>query len=160
MRKARQIEACKLMVSASNCSSSYTKALLAATPDEERVRPEKRGIPAVVTSADLALMERELQGIQKNLKTVEGLYGQDMLDLVIAARYVSRLLDVVEKCPAVVGVAIEEGSWAYSCPGVAAWRISRPDRRVGYAIDAYTPPVGGPRRRSAIVLRFCTMPAR
>jgi hypothetical protein len=29
-----------------------------------------------------------------------------------------------------------------------------------YAIDAHTRPVGGPSRRSAIVLRFCTMAAR
>ena len=46
-------------------------------------------------------------------------------------------------------------------------RASEPDRRTprptckaSYAIDAHTPPVGGPSRRSDIVLRFCTIAAR
>lgn len=46
----------------------------------------------MVTSADLALMERELKSAQKELKATEAAYGMDMLDLVTATRYVSRLL--------------------------------------------------------------------
>ena len=93
MKGARQVEACELMVAASNYSSSYAKALLAATKDKDRVRPAKPLCPAVVTLADLSLMERELKQVQQNLKEIEASYGRDMLDLVIAARYVSRLLD-------------------------------------------------------------------
>src|SRR4029077_3258319 len=39
------------------------------------------------------------------------------------------LTDAVEKCPAIVGFAIEEGFCGYSWPGVAAlgWRTPRPD---------------------------------
>lgn len=93
MRDARQIEACKLMVSTSNYSCSYAKALLAATGDEGRIGPARRGVPAVVTAADLALMEREMKDVQRSLRTTEASYGRDMLDLVIAARYVAQLLD-------------------------------------------------------------------
>lgn len=92
MKEPRQIEACELMISASNYSSSYAKALLVATADEARVRPVHRAVPAVVTAADLALMERELNEVQQKAVTIEATYGRDMLDLVIAARYVSRLL--------------------------------------------------------------------
>jgi hypothetical protein len=92
MKATRQIEACELMGAASNYSSSYAKALLAATKDEDRAKPARPVCPAVVTLADLSLMERELKQVQQNLKEVEASYGRDMLDLVIAARYVSRLL--------------------------------------------------------------------
>jgi ParB-like chromosome segregation protein Spo0J len=92
MKPVRQAEACQLMVSASNYSSAYAKALLAATKDAERVKPARPAQPTVVTSADLALMERELKDVQKSMKAVEASYGRDMLDLVIAARYVTRLL--------------------------------------------------------------------
>jgi hypothetical protein len=56
LKTPRQIEACELMVAGSKYSSSYAKALLAATKDEDRVKPAKP------------------------------LYGRDMLDLVISAR--------------------------------------------------------------------------
>jgi ParB-like chromosome segregation protein Spo0J len=92
MKARRQAEACQLMGSAANYSSSYAKALLAATKDAERVRPARPAQPTVVTSADLALMERELKDVQKSMRVVEACYGRDMLDLVIAARYVARLL--------------------------------------------------------------------
>ena len=81
------------MAASANYSSSYAKALLAATKNEDRVKPAKPLCPAVVTLADLSLMERELKQVQRNLKEVEASYGRDMLDLVISARYVSRLLD-------------------------------------------------------------------
>ncbi|WP_225707707.1 plasmid partitioning protein RepB C-terminal domain-containing protein [Bradyrhizobium cenepequi] len=38
MKAVRQVEACQLMVSASNYSSSYAKALLSATKDADRAR--------------------------------------------------------------------------------------------------------------------------
>jgi ParB-like chromosome segregation protein Spo0J len=93
MRDARQIEVCKLMVSTSNYSCSYAKALLAATRDEGRIGPARKGVPAVVMPADLALMEREMKDVQRSLRTTEASYGRDMLDLIIAARYVAQLLD-------------------------------------------------------------------
>lgn len=93
MKPSRQIEACKLMDSSSNYSSSYAKALLTATKDDDRVKPAKPLCPRVVTLADLSLLDRELKQVQQDLREVEVSYGRDMLDLVIAARYVSRLLD-------------------------------------------------------------------
>jgi hypothetical protein len=91
MKPGRQIEACKLMVSASNYSSSYAKALFAATKDCDLRRPAQPKRP-VITSADLALMERELKTVQQDLKAVEASYGSDMLNLMIANRYISKLV--------------------------------------------------------------------
>jgi len=92
MKPVRQIEASKLMVSASNYSSSYAKALLTATKDCDVKRAPAK-LPAVITSADLALLEREMKTVQQDLKAVEAAYGSDMLHLVIATRYVSKLVD-------------------------------------------------------------------
>src|ERR1700724_251329 len=70
-------------------------------------------------------------------------------------------VDAVEKSLAIIGVAI--GGRFRPIPG----RALPPDRRTpeltcqaSYAIDAHTPSIGGPGRRSGIVLRFCTMAAR
>jgi hypothetical protein len=37
-------------------------------------------------------MEREMEALQRDLKGVEGRYGDDMLHLVIAAAYLAKLL--------------------------------------------------------------------
>lgn len=92
MKPARQVEASQLMVATSTYSASYAKALLAATSSEGRVRPERRNRPAPVTSADLALMERELKDVRKQLAITEETYGRDMVDLVVVARYISQLV--------------------------------------------------------------------
>ncbi|MDF0520221.1 plasmid partitioning protein RepB C-terminal domain-containing protein [Bradyrhizobium yuanmingense] len=92
MKPTRQVEACELMMAASNYSPSYARAILAGTDNAERIKPARQSRPSVVTSADLALMDRELQDIRKQLAAVEASYGRDMLDLVVAARYVSQLL--------------------------------------------------------------------
>jgi hypothetical protein len=91
MKSGRQIEACKLMSSASIYSSGYARALLSSSSDDDLMRP-RRPPPSIVTSADLSLMERELKTAQKDFKAVEMSYGNDLVDLVIAARYVSSLL--------------------------------------------------------------------
>jgi len=92
MKPGRQIEACKLMSSASIYSSGYARALLSSSGDDDLMKPRRRAPPPIVTSADLSLMERELKTAQKDFKAVEMNYGNDLVNLVIAARYVSILL--------------------------------------------------------------------
>jgi hypothetical protein len=92
MKPARQTEACKLMVSARTYSSAYAKALLSATQDSGLVRPRRPPPPPIVTSADLALMERELKTACEDFRAVESSYGQDMVNLAIATRYIASLL--------------------------------------------------------------------
>ncbi len=92
MKPGRQIEACKLMSSASIYSSGYARALLSSSRDDDLTRPRRRPPPPIVTSADLSLMERELRTAQKDFKAVEMNYGSDLVNLVIATRYISMLL--------------------------------------------------------------------
>jgi hypothetical protein len=97
MKPERQIESCKLMSSASVYSSGYARALLSSSSDEDLAWPRRRP-PPIVTSADLALMERELKSVQMDFKAVEMNYGNDLVNLVVATRYVSMLL----ACPKIV----------------------------------------------------------
>ncbi len=91
MKPTRQIEACNLMASVSNFSSSYAKALLAASKSEDLKAP---AMPrrALMTAADLALLEREMARLKHDFSVAEVSYGRDMLNLVIATRYISRLI--------------------------------------------------------------------
>jgi hypothetical protein len=72
------------------------------------------------------------------------------------------LTDAVEKCPAAVGVPIKEAFRACSWLGVAAWPANTTTGLpcATYPVDARTPSIGGPSRRSAIVFSFRTMAAR
>jgi hypothetical protein len=92
MKPGRQIETCKLMSSASIYSAGYARALLSSSNDDDLTRSQRRPPPPIVTSADLSLMERELKTAQRDFKVVETNYGNDLVDLVIAARYISSLL--------------------------------------------------------------------
>jgi ParB-like chromosome segregation protein Spo0J len=92
MKPERQIEACQLMKAASSFTSCYAKSLLAATKDEDLVKPRRPKYPKLVTSADIALMEREFKSVQQDFKTVESAYGEDLLHLTIALGYVSKLV--------------------------------------------------------------------
>ena len=90
----RQVEATELMIGQNNFSTMFAKALLAATPDGQLVDPRKRkptrGNP--VTSEQIARMERELAGLQSQIKSVEESYGVDNLHLTVAKGYISKLL--------------------------------------------------------------------
>lgn len=92
MKPNRQAEACRLMVSAATYSSAYAKALLTATTEADLATPKRRRPPPIVTSADLSLMDRELKKAERDFRPLELAYGTDMVNLVIAARYVSNLL--------------------------------------------------------------------
>jgi RepB plasmid partitioning protein/ParB-like nuclease domain len=91
MKPDRQIEACGLMASTSNFSSSYAKSLVAASKREDIKTPPRSPRVSGVTAADLRLMEREMARTQRDFKPTEASYGQDMVTLVIATGYVAKL---------------------------------------------------------------------
>lgn len=94
MAAIRQVEAAELMIGQNNFSSMFAKALLAATPDSQLVDPRKRKPTRgnAVTSEQIARMERELAGLQSQVKSVEESYGVDNLHLTVAKGYVAKLL--------------------------------------------------------------------
>lgn len=91
MKPMRQIEAAELMTTAGNYSASYAKALLAATRQADLVKSDQPKRVTGMTPEQMARMEREMEKLQRDLKSVEARYGEDVLQLVIASGYLSKL---------------------------------------------------------------------
>lgn len=93
MKSVRQVECIELMVAADNVTVSYAEALLASTPVEmlvDGMKPKKiRGI----TQDQMSRMERELANIKGRYKLAERTCGQDVLNLVVARKYLVKLLE-------------------------------------------------------------------
>lgn len=92
LKPLRQIEAAELMVSAGNFSTSYAKALLAATRQSDLAKPDRPKHIQGMTSEQMARMEREMETLNRDFKAVEETFGDDVLQLVLASRYLSRLI--------------------------------------------------------------------
>lgn len=92
MRPLRQIEAAELMTTAGIYTANYAKALLIATKQADLVKADRPKKVAGLSTEQIVRMEREMETLQRDLTTVEGRYGVDMMDLVIAAGYLGRLL--------------------------------------------------------------------
>ncbi|QTN27473.1 RepB plasmid partition [Rhodoferax sp. AJA081-3] len=93
MKPTRQIECVELMVATNNITVAYAQALLAATPSAMLVGEVKPKKLAGVTSEQMAKMEREMGNLQGQFKSIEQSYGQDVLNLVLAKGYLTKLLD-------------------------------------------------------------------
>jgi ParB-like chromosome segregation protein Spo0J len=92
MKPMRQIEAAELMATAGTYSSSYAKALLAATRQRDLVKSGQPKKVGGLTPEQMARMEREMEALQQDVKAVEVSYGDDVLHLVIAAGYLAKLV--------------------------------------------------------------------
>ncbi|WP_265313794.1 plasmid partitioning protein RepB C-terminal domain-containing protein [Sphingomonas lycopersici] len=93
MKFLRQVEAAELMISVNNFSLSYAKAILAATKQSDLAKPDQPKKILGMTSEQMAKMERELDKLNRDFKAVEDTYGDDVLHLVMASRYLSRLVE-------------------------------------------------------------------
>lgn len=92
MGPIRQVEAAELMISASNFTVGYARALLAATKQGDLAKPEQAKKIDGMTPEQMSRMEREMAALQQDFKAVEASYGEDVLHLVIASGYVSKLV--------------------------------------------------------------------
>jgi hypothetical protein len=91
MKPMRQIEVAELLVAANNCTAPYIKALLAATRPEMLVEPDKHKVVAGLTPEQIAKMEKEMEVLQRDLKLVEETHGTEVLNLVLASGYLTKL---------------------------------------------------------------------
>jgi ParB-like chromosome segregation protein Spo0J len=96
MKPVRQIEVAELMISAGNFTSAYAKALLAATRQADLVNSDKPKRVGGMSSEQMARMEREMASLTQDFKALEASYGDDVLHLVIASGYLSRLVNNAE----------------------------------------------------------------
>ena len=92
MKPLRQIEAVELMSAMNNFTARYAQALLAATRREDLAQPDRPKKIGGLTPEQMARMEREMDGLQREFKTVSASYGDTVLNLVVAAGYVSSLI--------------------------------------------------------------------
>lgn len=92
MKPLRQIEVVELMIAAGNFTETYAKALLAATPQKELVKPDRPKKIKGMTPEQMARMEKELETLSRDLKQIEENYGQDVLNLVVARSYLTKLV--------------------------------------------------------------------
>jgi ParB-like chromosome segregation protein Spo0J len=89
----RQIEMCELMIAAHNYTVPFAEAMLAATPSSQLKEPRKKKKMEGLSPEELARMEKETEGLVNDIKLVKESYGKDMLNLVLACGYLSRMLE-------------------------------------------------------------------
>lgn len=89
----RQIEMAELMVASGNFTVDYAKCLIVATPADQLVDAERAKEASGLSSEDVARIERETQALEKDFRAIEETYGRNVLDLVVVAGYVRKLLE-------------------------------------------------------------------
>src|SRR6202043_1430382 len=92
MKPMRQIEAVELMSAMNNFTARYAQALLAATRQEDLAQPDRPKKIRGLTAEQMARMEREMDGLQREFKAVSASYGDTVLNLVVASGYLSSLI--------------------------------------------------------------------
>jgi hypothetical protein len=88
----RQIEAAENMTGMNCFTASFAHSLLAGTPQADLVDAEKPKRVRGLTEKQMAVMERESANLDREFRMIEDSHGADVLDLVLASRYICRLL--------------------------------------------------------------------
>lgn len=92
MKPMRQVEVSELLIAANNYAVPYVKALFAATRQDQLIDTGKAKKVDNISSEDMALMEREMESLEKDFKLLQDSYGSNVLKLVQARGYLSKLL--------------------------------------------------------------------
>ncbi len=88
----RQMEMAELMIASNNFTVAYAKCLVAATTPQQLTKTDKPTSKDRFTAEDLAKIEREMDSIGHEMRTLEETHGQNTLNLVIVVGYLKRLL--------------------------------------------------------------------
>jgi hypothetical protein len=90
MKPLRQIEAADHMIASNNFTLPFLKAILLITKPEmlNCMDPKRASNRAVENSA----LEREHEGLVRDLKAVEVSFGVDMLTLAVSLKYLERIM--------------------------------------------------------------------
>ena len=92
MKPMRQIEVAELLLASTNYSVPYAKALLAATHPEMLVDAGKQKAIEGLSPDQIAKMEQEMEGLQRELSVIEESHGNQVLNLVLARGYVAKIM--------------------------------------------------------------------
>ena len=82
------------MISANSVTAAHADALLKATPPEQRTdySPPKPEEPKGDPLEQIVRLEREMNNVQEKYKDAEKSYGSELLNLVVAKGYVTKLV--------------------------------------------------------------------
>lgn len=92
VNQSRQIEMAEIMISANNYSVSYAKALYTSSKKENLNNPEKNKFPKGMTQEDIERMQKEMESVNNEFKTIQESHGKDVLVLIVSQKYIKRLL--------------------------------------------------------------------
>ncbi len=94
MKAARQIEAVELMIAANSITGAHADALLKATPPEQRsdAAPPRPDEPKGDPLEQIVRLEKEMSQVQTKYKDAEQNYGSELLNLVVAKGYLTKLM--------------------------------------------------------------------
>lgn len=96
LRKAkpmRQIEIAELMRAANNFTAGYARCLIAATPADQLLDPERGKDVRGLLPEDVARIEHEMASHGKEFKLIEESHGTNTLNLVLVVGYLRKLLE-------------------------------------------------------------------
>jgi hypothetical protein len=91
VKPLRQIEMADLMITSNNFTLSYAKCLYAGTTEDQKLgdqRPKEAGMQP----AETLKMQRELESVSREYKTMHESYGENVLNLVLCGAYLKKLL--------------------------------------------------------------------
>jgi RepB plasmid partitioning protein len=91
MKPIRQIEATEHMIASNNFGLIFLRAILSITKPEMLSQPDPKGSQMPCRERNL-LLEREHEGLVKDLKAIQKSYGLDMLTLAVSLKYLERIL--------------------------------------------------------------------
>lgn len=91
MKPVRQIDVARLMLNARKFTGRFARALLNGTADDllvmTQTKRERKG-----TQAQRSMMQQETEEMLRHADSIRANYGNEVLDLTAASRYVERLL--------------------------------------------------------------------
>jgi hypothetical protein len=92
LKPVRQIEVAQAMITMNRFSVPYIASLVAATPADQMVQERKRWKRGL-SEAQVEIMQRESENLDRRCKLIEQDFAADQLDLILVLGYVSKLLE-------------------------------------------------------------------
>jgi hypothetical protein len=93
VKPMRQLEIAEIMIAAGNFSVGYVKCLVASTPGEALVEPERGTEARGLSLEEISRMEREMESLGREFKLIEETHGKNAVSLTVVAAYLKRLMD-------------------------------------------------------------------
>lgn len=93
VKPMRQIEIAELLSAAHNYSLAYAQCLVAATSQDQMAMSDRPKEMHGLSPEDISRMEHEMGTLEREFKLIEDSHGKNVLNLVVVAGYLRKLLD-------------------------------------------------------------------